>query len=85
MKLISVFFAVVCTSTVACAAQDGGEQNDERRGPPRHPPQEAIDACVDKAENEAVTFAGRNGDDVAATCAYVEDQLVAVPDNHKRN
>ncbi|MBO1254544.1 hypothetical protein J3L16_02450 [Alteromonas sp. 5E99-2] len=84
MKLISLFFMLLVTSTLSFAAQSRGDDNDERRGPPRQPPQEAIDACVDKSENEAVSFAGRNGDDVAATCIYIEDQLVAVPDNHKR-
>lgn len=84
MKLRIVLLAMLVTSTFTLAAQNRGDDNDERRGPPRQPPQAAIDACADKSENETVTFAGRNGDDVAATCIYVEDQLVAVPENHKR-
>ena len=84
MKLISLFFVILVTSTFSFAEQSRGDDRDERRGPPRQPPQEAIDACANKSENEVVSFAGRNGDDVAATCIYIEDQLVAVPDNHKR-
>jgi hypothetical protein len=59
-------------------------QQNERSERPRKPPQEAIDACVDKAENDAVTFVGRRGEELQSTCLIIEGVLVAVPNNHKR-
>lgn len=53
--------------------------------PPRghKPPQEAIDVCVDKSEGDNVSFETRRGDMKEATCQYIEEQLVAVPNDHK--
>jgi hypothetical protein len=48
------------------------------------PPQEALDACIDKSEGDSVQFTTPRGDDLAATCEYRGDSLVAVPENHKR-
>lgn len=50
----------------------------------RKPPKEAIQACVDKVEGEEVTFKGRRGEDLNATCVYMHGELVALPKGHKR-
>jgi hypothetical protein len=42
-------------------------QSDGQRGPHK-PPQEAIDACKDKADNDSCTFTGRNQDQLEGTC-----------------
>ena len=47
------------------------------------PPKEAIEACVDKAEGDSVTFETRRGDTLTGTCQTIKEQLVAVPDDHK--
>jgi hypothetical protein len=49
------------------------------------PPQEAFDACTDKAEGDSVSFETRRGDAVEGTCRLIHDQLVAVPLDHKDN
>ena len=48
------------------------------------PPPEAIEACVDKSEGEVVTFETRRGHQLEATCKLIEEQLVAVPEHHKK-
>lgn len=78
----SAILSLLLVSSLVSAQQD--RDQDDRRGPPKQPPQEAIDACADKVENETVTFSGRRGEEVSAICLYVEDQLVAVPENHQR-
>lgn len=50
----------------------------------RKPPQEAIEACADKSEGDVVTFETRRGDQLEATCELMEEQLVAVPEHHKK-
>lgn len=54
--------------------------------PPRDgkPPREAIEACVDKSEGDVVTFETPRGDQLEATCKLMEEQLVAVPEHHKK-
>jgi len=70
--------AAVLMSTVSASAQQGGGG----RGGMQGPPPEAIEACQGKAEGDAVSFSGRGGESVAATCQMIEDQLVAVPEGH---
>lgn len=48
------------------------------------PPQEAIDACENKNEGDQVSFESPKGDTLESTCVLLEEQLVAVPKNHKR-
>lgn len=55
-------------------------ENEQKRTPPK----EAIEACVDKVEGEEVTFKGRRGEDLNATCVYMHGELVALPKGHKR-
>ncbi|AMX03949.1 hypothetical protein [Microbulbifer thermotolerans] len=46
---------------------------------PSGPPPEAFEACEGKAEGDQVTFPGREGEDLEATCQQEDGQLVAVP------
>lgn len=50
---------------------------------PGKPPQEAIDACVDKAEGDSVSFETRRGDTMEGVCELINETLVAVPLNHE--
>ena len=45
------------------------------------PPQEAIEACANSAENTQVSFETPRGDSIEATCQLFNGELVAVPDN----
>lgn len=47
------------------------------------PPPEAIEACEGKSEGDSVSFETRRGDILEGTCRTIEEQLVAVPNNHK--
>jgi hypothetical protein len=74
---------VVTTLTVAAAcakSNRGGGPGGGHQGPPP----EAIEACEGKQEGDSVTFSGRDGESLSATCQVVEDQLVAVPKGHRR-
>lgn len=55
------------------------------QGRPGHgqPPQEAIDACVDKSEGDSVSFETRRGDTMEGVCKVIDDTLVAVPLDHE--
>ena len=76
MLVVATLFAVP-----ACAAGGGGGGG---RGGQQGPPPEAIEACVDKAEGDVVSFEGRRGESVEATCEMVDDQLVAVPEGRPK-
>lgn len=75
--LLCVFLA--CSAVVAFSSNERGG-----RGGMQGPPPEAIEACSGKAEGESVTFAGRRGESLTATCRTIDDQLVAVPEGHKQ-
>lgn len=53
-----------------------------QKGEHRHPPKEAVEACVDKSEGDSVSFTTPRGDDVTGICTTMEEQLVAVPEDH---
>ena len=44
------------------------------------PPQEAIDACTELSEGDAVQFTTPRGDAVSGTCRQIRGQMVAVPE-----
>lgn len=54
------------------------------RGGEQGPPPEAIKACEGKQDGETVSFKGRRGESLSATCQSINGQLVAVPEGHKR-
>ncbi|WP_163339463.1 hypothetical protein [Desulfopila sp. IMCC35008] len=66
----------------ACA---NSNREDRGRGGQQGPPPEAIAACEGKAEGDSVTFKGRRGESMKATCEVINDQLAAVPEKHKRD
>lgn len=70
---------------IAFAAFFVSAQSTAQDRPPRggKPPQEAIDACVDMQEGDEVSFETRRGDTVTGTCEMKDEQLVAVPADHK--
>lgn len=48
------------------------------------PPQEAIDACVDKSEGDSVSFETPHGDTVTGICKNMREGLVAVSEGRER-
>ncbi len=79
VKAMVVVMLVAMMSVTACANSERGN-----RGKEQGPPPEAIKACEGKQEGDKVTFAGRGGESLSATCQSVDDQLAAVPEGHKR-
>lgn len=77
MKKI-VLLTLISVCLFSCASMAKGERG-ERRGPPP----EAIEACVDKAEGDKVSFETPRGDTVEGTCQVMDDTLVAMPEHHK--
>ena len=69
---MAAFFLAI-TPTIGCSA--GGGQ-----GRPQGPPPEAIEACEGMAVGDAVSFTGRQGETLEATCQEIEGQIVAVPE-----
>ena len=70
MKLIIALSLLYVTPVIGFAADSGRRQG---------PPPEVIEACTGKAVGDAVSFTGRRGESVAATCQEINDQIVAVP------
>jgi hypothetical protein len=77
-----VFVVAMCAFSVASFAQDRPARGEGR---PKSPPPEAIEACSGKAEGDTVNFETRRGDDLAGTCRLIDEQLVAVPNDHPIN
>ncbi len=76
IKTAVVVMMVVMLSATAYAKRGGGRE--------QGPPPEAIKACEGKQEGASVTFTGRRGESLSATCKMVDGQLVAVPQGHRR-
>ncbi len=55
---------------------ESNNRDDRRKGPPP----EAIAACEGKSVGDSVTFTGRRGESLTATCREIEGQLAAVPE-----
>lgn len=68
---------------VAVPEGHGRMQGQSQR--PQRPPQEAFDACAAKSAGESITFTGRRGESITATCQLLDGQLVAVPDRKERH
>lgn len=78
---IALMIVAMLSVVTACAdSKRGGGPGKGMQGPPP----EAIEACEGKVEGDSVTFKGRRGESLTATCELVDDQLVAVPEGHKR-
>lgn len=48
------------------------------------PPPEAVETCAGLNEGDSVSFETPRGDTLEASCQLIKEQLVAVPNNHKR-
>ncbi|WP_076537358.1 hypothetical protein [Shewanella sp. UCD-KL21] len=48
----------------------------------RKPPQEAYTICENKNAEDQVSFTTPKGDEIEATCILIDEELVAVPNNH---
>lgn len=78
LKVITVLTLLVLMPLTAC-----GKGNDKRGGA-QGPPPEAIEACEGKSAGDNVSFSGRRGETLNATCEEVEGQLVAVPEGMRQ-
>lgn len=59
--------------------------DDNRRGRPKQPPAEALEACSAQIEGDACSFVGRREETVSGVCLVVpEEQLACVPEGHRR-
>lgn len=74
-----MFFGLVLTSLLSACAH--AESTDERRQRPSGPPPEALTACEGASAGSKVTFAGRGGKDIEATCQERNGKMVAVPND----
>lgn len=72
-----LILALICLTLTPAAAYSAAS------GRPHKPPQEAINACQDKAAGDSVEFIGRRGETLKAICQEIEGQLVAVPEGMK--
>lgn len=78
VKVMVMLMFLVMVPVGVYANSEGGT-----RGRKQGPPPEAVEACKDKQEGDTVSFKGRRGESVSATCQTIEDQLVAVPEGHE--
>lgn len=80
--LLRAGVAIMMVSMLAlagCSSNNKNNRGDKRQGPPP----EAIKACNGKQVGDSVSFSGRGGNSVTATCQTIEGQLVAVPEGHR--
>ncbi len=79
LKLSAILMLLILFPVIGCAENSKQDQRGHQGPPP-----EAIEACKDKNEGDAVTFAGRQGETLKATCEKTpEGTLVARPEGHK--
>lgn len=74
-----IFSGLVLALLLSACAH--AESTDERRQRPDGPPPEALTACEGQSAGSKVTFAGRNGEDIEATCQEYNGKIVAVPND----
>ncbi|MBU2952940.1 hypothetical protein [Marinobacter sp. F3R08] len=82
-KSRSVLMTLILMGTLSACSHAGqpGSSGGKR---PSGPPPEAFEACEGLAEGEHVSFAGRGGESLEATCEKLDGKLVAVPENAPR-
>ena len=71
-----MFLLLPLVATPACSSNQG-----QQGGPGGGPPPEAIKACEGKKVGDSVTFKGRQGESLKATCKEIEGKLAALPEN----
>lgn len=74
-----ILSAMLAACALPAVAQTAGRTPPP--GPPRRPPQPAIDACKGKALQAKVKFPGRHGEQISGTCKKMGDVMAAVPDS----
>lgn len=79
-RITDVTIGLIIIGGIALISQVATASNDGNRRP-NGPPPAAIKACEGKEVGDVVTFAGRRGEELEATCKEIEGQLAAVPDN----
>lgn len=75
-----ILFTLVLPSLVVTSACSSSKNDSEEGGPQGGPPPEAITACEGKSVGDTVSFKGRRGETIEATCKEIDEQLVAVPE-----
>ncbi len=78
MKITTALILLVMIPLTSQAAGSG------RKGQHGPPPQAAITACEGKQVGDSVTFTGRRGESLSATCRSIEGQMAAVPEGMGR-
>jgi len=78
-KAFTVIILALMLPLSACASSEQGDSGKKRK-----PPKVAIEACEGKAVGDSVTFTGRRGETLKATCKEIKDLLVAVPEGGPR-
>lgn len=79
MKTELAILLIAVMIPIAACANSKGERGGNRQGPPP----EAIAACENMNEGDSVTFKGRRGESLKATCKSMNGQLAAVPEGHR--
>lgn len=76
-RTISIFtiLSLLCLIPLLSYAEVSGREK-RRQGPPP----EAIAACSGKSVGDTVSFTGRRGEALSATCKEIQGQIVAVPE-----
>lgn len=77
---ISKVALIVCLITLLPMIVSAAGQNQRPRRL-QGPPPEAIAACDGKDVGDSVTFKGRRGENLEATCQEKDGQLAAVPND----
>ena len=71
LTVTTILATLLLMPIAGCAKGNGRDQG---------PPPEAIEACEGKEVGDSVTFTGRRGESLEATCQEIDGQLVADPE-----
>jgi hypothetical protein len=80
MGMKAMLAVIAVTGLFQTVAWGGGglqQGRPERRGPPP----EAVEACKNSSEGDAVEVSPPRGDTIKATCKKINGQLAALPDS----
>jgi len=81
MLQLNAFLLLVVLTLLPVNSFASGQRGQRGQGRPQGPPSEAIEACQDKSAGDSVTFKGRRGETIEATCQERDGQLAAVPND----
>ena len=83
MNVKNCLNAMVVVTMLALMPLTAWGKGNDRGDRPQGPPPEAIEACDGKSAGDSVTFTGRQGESLSATCEEIDGQLAAVPEGMK--